>query len=422
MDTERSSGEANYNIDLAPSSFEGVDQEISLKKITQAQFNYNFNKTAPLPSDGERANQENSYVNSTDQLNNNNNSDLELNDCQCLALNLGIDPDRFSSFYRLSLALVASLAITSSIFLIKLGISLNAAEMASIKFFVQILFCLPFAYLYQENLFGPRESRTLLICRGLTGVVSILACYFSIKMINFADAMLIIYSSPIVTAVVAKFLLKYELKPIQFASLGMGLLGILFVIRPSTLFGSFGQPFETSSSLKFILGICLALVGSVSAGFTYVFIKKLTTKSIHFVVIIFYYAFIGLGASVLLSLLIALLKPSEQLGVRPSVYASQIVSKDISLALLAGLINFIGHICFTLALAKQNANKIVLLRTVDIFIAFALDYLLLSIVPNVFTLLGALLILVGVTVILIYKYTMARKESVDFSTNDIYRI
>src|SRR4051812_41850302 len=57
--------------------------------------------------------------------------------CSSLAEKLGMDAARLSKFSTLCVGLSASLAITFSMFLVKLAVYLNPADMASIKFAVQ---------------------------------------------------------------------------------------------------------------------------------------------------------------------------------------------------------------------------------------------------------------------------------------------
>lgn len=346
---------------------------------------------------------------------------IEPDGCKCIADKLGMDADRLSKFYSLALALLATLAITCSIFLVKLSIALSASDMAVVKFSVQILFCLPFAYFYRQDLFGPKGSRILLLFRGLLGALSILSAYFSIKMIHFADSMVIRYSSPLVTALFARIILKEKLSLIHIISFGLSIIGVLCVVRPSFLFRQFGQQGQVETSLEFILGIILALFSAISAGSTFVFIKKLTNKKIHFTIIIFYFSFLGFLISSGTSLVLYLTNLTHQ----NLILTKQYVLKDISIGLLAGLISFFGHVCFTLAIARNNANKIAVLRTIDILIAFVLEYLILDVAPHWVTLLGAFLILLSVLVIYVYKFLLNKRKRDTYTSNNesnVFRI
>jgi drug/metabolite transporter (DMT)-like permease len=359
----------------------------------------NYNKTIPLGSPME--------VIEEDQLN-----------CKCLSKFLGMDAKRVDKCYSVFLILFSTIAITCSIFLIKLSVALTVSDMAAIKFLLQAVLCLPFAYFYKENLFGQRELRVLLAMKGVVGALSILAAYFSINMINFADSMVIRYTSPLVTPIMARIFFKEKLSWVHLISILFGSVGILLVVRPSFIFFSYGQSKEIEGSIYFVLGIVLALVGSLLAGSTFLFMKKLTTK-IHFTIMIFYFSSIGFLVSIAISATIYFLNRN---GINWNIF-QQFVYRDVSLALFAGLINFIGQICFSLVLAKENANKIGLIRGFDLLLVFILEYYILLIVPNWITLLGATFILAAVSLIFIYKiYLLRKKESTYISTNNLFRI
>jgi uncharacterized membrane protein len=190
------------------SSFEGsnrpvtvtTNEQILLKQITNTQPNQQANKIIVTPNVLDVVQQRDKD---------------SLSSCQCIANKFGMDAERLSKFYSIFLALFATIALTCSIFLVQLSRSLNASDMATIKFGTQLIFCLPFAYFYRQNVFGPRGARVWLVLRGLVGAFSILAAYFSIKMINFGESMAIRYSSPILTALFARILLKQKLKPVR---------------------------------------------------------------------------------------------------------------------------------------------------------------------------------------------------------------
>lgn len=367
----------------AKNAAKASSDDIQLKPI-----NPNFNKT--LPADQTMATSSSSPTTS----------------CTCIANKLGMDAKRLSKFYTFFMAFFATIAITCSIFLIKLSTRLNASEMASIKFLTQLLFCLPFAYFYRQNVFGPVGARLWLVLRGMLGAASIIAAYFSIKMIRFGDSMAIRYSSPVVTALFARLFLKEKFRLIHLASFALSVLGVLFIIRPSVIFGPYGQSKQVESSLYFVLGTTLAILSALSAGTTFVFIKKLTNQNIHFTIIIYYFSLIGLALSVLISVVLyAVGTTRHNLSLE-----KHFILKDVSMALLAGLINFVGHVCFTLAIAKENANNMAILRTMDILVAFLLEFVVLDLTPHWLTFSGAGLILVSVVVVFVYKIILYKRQ------------
>ena len=317
---------------------------------------------------------------------------------------------QLAKFNGIFLALVSALAITASTFMIKLSLTLNSAEMASVKFLVQTIFCMPFAYFYKTSLLGPKEARLILILRGLAGSISIIAAYFSIKMITFGESMSIRYSSPIVTALFASLFLKEKLSPILFVSLALSLIGVLCVTRPSAIFRGFGQLPGVESSTNFRIGLGLASISALIGATTFVFVKKLTNKNIHFSIIIFYYSLFGCLFSFMLALMLYFTGGRFNLT---SELSQQILLRDLAIAILAGVINFAGHICFTFALRSENVNKIALIRTLDIFVAFFIEYAILGVVPAWMTLVGSGVMLISVSIIFIYRLVLLERKLVE---------
>jgi drug/metabolite transporter (DMT)-like permease len=325
--------------------------------------------------------------------------------------------DLFKEYYGLILAIVSTICITCSIFLIKISIVLNAADMAVVAFVVQIVLCIPFGYFFKQNLVGPKDVRCLLITRALAGSISAIACYFSVKLINFSDAISIKSIGFILTAIMAHFFLKEKFTFIHFISIFLSSIGILCIIRPTILFKYFGKTFEFEQSA--IIGYSLALFGTFALSNTFIFVKKLTNKNIHFSIIVFYFCLVGLILSLVISsclILSGFTHETWELG-------KQFLLRDISLGIVSGLCQIFGHICFTLAIKSENANKIALFRTLDILIAYLIEYFILKIIPNLLSMIGSSLILIGVSLIFIYKITVLKNlQRQNNAENFVFRI
>ena len=194
-------------------------------------------------------------------------------------------------------------------------------------------------------------------------------------------------------------------------------MGLLCLTRPAIIFGKYGQIWQGNNSL--IIGTSLAVASAFLTSSNLVFIKKLTNKSIHFSVIVFYYSMIGLCVSIIISVILFALGVSHQNW----HLSKQFLLKDIGIGVLAGMVNFLGHVCFTLAIRSETANRIGLLRTLDIVAAFLLEYAVLKLVPHWIGVIGASLILAGVLVIFIYQLIwLKRKKAQLEAENYIFRI
>lgn len=331
--------------------------------------------------------------------------------------------ERATQIYRCFMAILSTISISFSIFLVKLTVSLTASDTAIIKFLVQIALCLLFIRLYKRSLLGPIELRWLLIGRGVTGAVSLLSIYFSIRMINFADAITIRYCSPILTVLLAHFFLKDKLNWSHLASAILVIVGLVCMIRPSVIFGQYGHLDRVERSFNFICGTLLAILCSISAASGLIFIKKIVRiqSTLDFTLAIFYFSVIGLAISAFISILIYSLSPVQRSQIASN---GSFVLKDILVALLAGFISFFGQVCFNLAIkSEQEASRISFLKVIDVLMAFLIEYLVLSVRPHWLNLIGAGLVLASVIAMFAYKHIIKRlnghKNDTDSDTFEI---
>ena len=78
--------------------------------------------------------------------------------------------------------------------------------MATLKFSTQFLLSILLALAYKQHLWGPRDARFYLALRGLVGAAAALACYFSVKLMRFADSTTIRAAAPLVAVLCARCL------------------------------------------------------------------------------------------------------------------------------------------------------------------------------------------------------------------------
>jgi drug/metabolite transporter (DMT)-like permease len=152
--------------------------------------------------------------------------------------------------------LISSTAIIVSIFLTKLT-NLNVSNMACINFGVQLIFYLPLYMVFKQNLLGPQGFRLLLLFRGFTGSISIIAAYFSIRMICFNEALSLRYLSSIILVVLASIMLKERLKTLHYVSIFLGVVGSILIVRPVFLFRGIGAALDTERSIGRTFFLCL---------------------------------------------------------------------------------------------------------------------------------------------------------------------
>lgn len=154
-------------------------------------------------------------------------------------------------------------------------------------------------------------------------------------------------------------------------------------------------------SLIYILGIVIALTSAFFSSGVAVLLKKLSNKKVHYSVAIIYASYFGLPFTIslnVISYLTGLEKKNMQL------YDSvEKVSWQIGLALMAALCGVVSQMLMNIALIYEEASKVSIIRTTDLLFIFILQYVLLDIYSNVFSMVGALMIFISGILIMIYK-------------------
>ncbi|CAF0946006.1 unnamed protein product [Brachionus calyciflorus] len=79
-----------------------------------------------------------------------------------------------------------------------------------------------------------------------------------------------------------------------------------------------------------------------------------------------------------------------------------LISQSI-LTLLSSFSGLFSQVCMNLAFLYEDVTKVSLVRSTDLLFSFILQYLLLDIHSNLYSVTGALLILTSVTMVMIYK-------------------
>jgi drug/metabolite transporter (DMT)-like permease len=310
-------------------------------------------------------------------------------------------------------SLLASVYLTSAYYLIKMGRILNVSDMGAINFVSTIICCFICSLILRKNPFGETENRILLVLRGLSGSIGLVLTFFSIEFMNYGDSTVIRNISPIITALFARIFLKERLNVSHLLALIVSIGGILFIARPAFIFGHMIHSNQLGLTWKLAIGITLGLLSTFAIGSAFIFIKKLTNEKVHFVAIVFYLSFVGL----ILCLVGSIILYFAGYSIQNWHEAKDYLLRDIILAIAAGILQFIGHFCFIQALTRENANTISIMRTFDILVAFILEYLVLQIIPDLFSFIGALMVFISILIMFVYKLLVVNMKEKCNSNN-----
>jgi drug/metabolite transporter (DMT)-like permease len=214
----------------------------------------------------------------------------------------------------------------------------------------------------QGSSFVPTEWRLVLL-RALLGFIA-LSCYFySIIHLPLADATVIYFTNPVITALVAAVVLREHMGWQEVALVSLSLLGVLAVARPSIVFGSARALDGTAAAL--------GLVSAVFAAGSYVTIRAIRRDPP--VLVVLYFS----AVTVLLCL--------------PIVWGGWVGVSLVDVLLLIGIgvATHVGQVCITWAFRLERAGAVSAVGYLQIVFAAAWGWLLFGEVPDGWTWLGA---------------------------------
>ncbi|MEM1128358.1 MAG: DMT family transporter [Bacteroidota bacterium] len=217
--------------------------------------------------------------------------------------------------------------------------------------------------------------RGLLVVRGAVGFVALLCFFYAIPRLPLADVTVIQFTNPVFTALLGAVFLGEYLKRREVALAVLSLLGVVLVAQPSILFGARAEALDPQAAL-------IALAGAVLAAGAYITIRRLSATE-HHLVIVFYFPLISVPAAL------------------PFLWFEAVWPTLTEWALLLGIgvLTQAAQISLTKGLRAERAGKAMSLSYVQILFAALWGFLFFGEVPDLLSVLGALLI-VGSTVLL----------------------
>lgn len=222
-------------------------------------------------------------------------------------------------------------------------------------------------------------NKGLLFLRGLVGSFALVCVYYSITHLPLAEATVLQYLYPVITAALALFFLNEKLHWTLVLSIILSFSGVLLIVRPDFLFG------ELAPELSYF-AVLSGLLGAFGSAAAYVLVRKLSQVEDPSV-IVFYFPLIALPFSLLL------------LGddfVVPSL-------KACGFLIMVGIFTQIGQICLTKALQAETAGRATAFSYAQVVFATLFGWALFDEVPDLWFACGALLILSGFLVNLLLK-------------------
>jgi drug/metabolite transporter (DMT)-like permease len=223
--------------------------------------------------------------------------------------------------------------------------------------------------------------RSALVFRGFLGFGGLSGYYLAIARLPLADATTIQNSTPLLTAVLAWWMLDERIGWPTAIAIACGIAGVALIVHPS------GAGLDPT-------GVGVALGAVTCSSIAYVTVRKLA-RTEHPLVIVFYFPLVATPLAL------------------PWAIASFVTPEPVDWLLLVaiGVATQVGQVFLTKGLAIERAGRATTIGYLQVAFAMIWQLLVFGEVPTPWTLAGASLILGGTLVVAQVTGELARRPS-----------
>ena len=254
--------------------------------------------------------------------------------------------------------------------LIKKVSNLPAMEIVFFRCFVSMALC--FQIIFKEKADWKGSNRTLLLARGIFGTIAVYTFFVTLHNIPLGTAVTIQYLSPIFTTIIAIFLLKEKVKPLQWLFFIISFAGVLVI-----------KGFDSRISLT-MLGI--GILSALTSGFAYNMVRSLKGKE-HTTVVVLHFQLIG----TIVGLLFTLFNWQTPQGF------------EWFYLIMIGVCTQVGQVNLTKALQLEKIANVSIFNYLGILYALSFGFLLFGEHYGGLTLWGIALVIGGVLINYFYQ-------------------
>lgn len=222
----------------------------------------------------------------------------------------------------------------------------------------------------------------ILLLRGSFGTVALFLFFTTLQQMPLASAQTIQYVSPIFTAIIAIFLLKESVRPVQWIFYATAFAGVLLIER-----------FDARISPLYL---AFGLVSAFCSGVAYNLVRSLRGRE-HPLTVVFHFQLIGAIAG-LVSLAFAWQTP---------------VGLDWIYLFLIGVFSQLGQIFLTEALQSEPIAGVAIINYSGLAYALIVGWLLFGEMQGLMSIAGMALVVLGVVLSVLYGRRQRRLEAME---------
>lgn len=257
---------------------------------------------------------------------------------------------------------------------VRLSGDLPTPEKSFFRNFVAFIFALVIMIKDRKDFHFQKRNLPLLIGRSLAGTFGILGNFYAVDHLALGDASILNKMSPFFAILFSLIFLKEKLKLYQVLILTGAFIGVMFVVKP------------TFSNTALFPALC-GLLGGIGAGAAYSMVRALGKRGEKGSFIVLFFS----GFSCLVMI--------------PSLIFNFKIFTPIQLAflLLAGLSAAGGQFSITAAYTYAPAREISIYDYSQIIFASLLGFFVFADVPDVFSIIGYVIIVAMAFVMFLYN-------------------
>ena len=317
---------------------------------------------------------------------------------------------KLHAFQGLLIASIAAFFFSLFGILNKKASFVTGSEQSAVRYLMQMILMIIVASCNKVNILGPKELRFQLIKRGVCGAISFISFGFSLKFIDPSDTNSLYNTRLVFISILAAVFLKEKLTFIHICCVILTISGVILICQPSFLTiyliklknsTTNSTKIQLETNLTNYIGIALGLVSAVAASCAAIYIKKLSDSNVHYSINVIFSSYIGFPTALIISLFMYF---ANVRNVDPNDYnTTEKLVWQIFYSLSSAICGCIHQMLVAISNRYEDANKLAIVNTTNLFWSFVLQYLFLHIDANIYGISGSLLISLAVILNIIIK-------------------
>ncbi|XP_015904695.1 solute carrier family 35 member G1-like [Parasteatoda tepidariorum] len=284
-------------------------------------------------------------------------------------------------FKGLLLATISGLLYSCTTVVVKYVDNLDPGQLCLYRHIAIFTLNIPEVIKCRQGIFLPNNFRVLLIIRSICSATHILVSYYAFRLLPLAEANVILFSIPAFVTVAARIFLKEPCGIFQSISLVFTVIGLIFTAKIPSYFS--GSPIVHSK--EYIQGLIFAFSGILLNTAQIILLRK--TKEVHRATVVS-----NLG-------IIAIIELASVTAIFGDFKWNMCGWQNLYIIIL-GIFSYLSQALMTRAFQCEFAGPVSTVRAgADIGLSFIWQTAVFKMIPDTFSIIGALLVMVSIILV-----------------------